>query len=201
MAIINYIGKVAGTEGDTAEAFATSQQLLAEGEDLYGLGVKCLPTLYKRLSDPAAGITTSKGSATDYADFWATLLPSHLTRLNRLCRGGSFQPPARSATQYLPGELYLWTVLYQFNMIDSSVSSGFHRRALAAPMCTWLRVLPSARLRECVKGARPSLPPLPGHPQMFSAHKDLGEWFERVGNEPATQRVTSGSSPMGELRQ
>lgn len=166
-AIINYIGKTAGTEGDTAEAFATSQQLLAEGEDLYGLAVKYLPTLYKRLSDPAAGITTSKGSAADYASFWATLLPSHLTRINRLCRGGSFQPPARSATQYLPGELYLWNVLYQFHMIDPSVSVDF-RSAPAAPVWNTLgrlrvglRVFPSARLQERVGGARPSPSPLP----------------------------------------
>ena len=37
--------------------------------------------------------------------------------------------------------------------------------------------------------------------QVFASFKDLGEWFERIRNDPATQRVTSGSSPMGELRQ
>jgi len=36
---------------------------------------------------------------------------------------------------------------------------------------------------------------------VLAPHKDLSEWFERVRNEPATQRVTGGSSPMGELRQ
>uniref|UniRef100_A0A7S3WH74 GST N-terminal domain-containing protein n=1 Tax=Strombidinopsis acuminata TaxID=141414 RepID=A0A7S3WH74_9SPIT len=156
VAIINYIGKVSGTEGETAEAFATSQQLLAEGEDLFNMAVKCLPTLFKRLSDPAAGINTTKGTAADYNQFWSTSLPNHLTRLSRLCRGGSFQPPARATSPHLPGELYLWSVLYQFHLIDSSV---------------------------------------------FASFKDLGEWFERIRNDPATQRVTSGSSPMGELRQ
>jgi hypothetical protein len=134
-AIINYIGKTAGTEGDTAESFATSQQLLAEGEDLYLLGTKSLPTVYKRLSDPASGIITSKGTASDYATFWATILPAHLARLNRLCRGGSFQPPSRTAAQYLPGELYLWNVLYQFHMIDPSVSFVVVLLLLVSSIC------------------------------------------------------------------
>ena len=129
VAIINYIGKVSGTEGETAEAFATSQQLLAEGEDLFNMAVKCLPTLFKRLSDPAAGINTTKGTAADYNQFWSTSLPNHLTRLSRLCRGGSFQPPARATSPHLPGELYLWSVLYQFHLIDSSVRPNLAGRA------------------------------------------------------------------------
>jgi len=124
-AIVNYIGKAGGTEGATAEAFATSQQLLAEGEDLYALATKLLPTLYKRLSDPAAGISTSKGTAADYAHFWTTTLPAHLARLARLCRGGSFQPPARTHAYFLAGELYLWNMLFQLHMVDPNVSRCF----------------------------------------------------------------------------
>ena len=48
-AIINYVAKVAGKEGEMGE-FALSQQLLAEGEDLYQLLGKSVPSLYKKLS-------------------------------------------------------------------------------------------------------------------------------------------------------
>ena len=54
--------------------FAMSQQLLAEGEDLYALLDRHVPTVYKRLSDAANGVRTTKGTAAEYARFWRELL-------------------------------------------------------------------------------------------------------------------------------
>jgi hypothetical protein len=139
-AIINYVGKVAGTEGGTPMRYAWSQMLLSEAEDIYMEMNKFLPTVYKRLS--AEGVTTSKGDLNDYLAFWQTRLPAHLERLERLLakRGApECEPPRKKAklvvssdggsggsdgsggghevsarrVQYLPGELQLFSMLYQ----------------------------------------------------------------------------------------
>jgi len=96
-----------------------------------------LPTLYKRLS--SEGITTSKGDLTDYRAFWGTRLPAHLERLERLMgeRGAAEgEPPRKKArvedggggfgddpggvvhAAYLPGELHLFSMLYQAWLVE-----------------------------------------------------------------------------------
>jgi len=44
-----------------------------EGEDIYNLMVRYVPTLYKRLSSP--GVSTSKGNREDYDKFFDQVLP------------------------------------------------------------------------------------------------------------------------------
>ena len=177
-AIVNYIGSISGLGrifgqqllGD--DRYAVSEQLLAEGEDIFNLMVKFLPTPYKQLS--SEGVTTSKGTAEDYAAFWATLLPSHLEHLERLTpfnvhaehpeysrtfRGQSEAASAAAASPaslYLPGELYLFSVLHQARLVDDAI---------------------------------------------FARTPRLGLWYERVRASEPTQRVLRGESPMGVLKQ
>lgn len=59
-AVINYIGRKAGTLGDTDKDFAMSQMLLAEGEDLYNLMQRYNPTINRKLGE------AFKGTPEDY---------------------------------------------------------------------------------------------------------------------------------------
>ena len=178
-AIINYVGKVAATEGDTPAQYAWSQMLLAEAEDIYTEMNKFLPTVYKRLSEE--GIITSKGDLSDYHDFWQTRLPAHLERLERLLAerddAAKCEPPRKKAKlvagsddsgsssrravsarreQYLPGELHLFSMLYQAWLVEPST------------------LKPYAALRG---------------------------WFDAVRAHPRTQTVLRGQSSMGDLGQ
>jgi len=134
-AIINYIGKVAGTEGKDAAEFATSQMCLAEGEDIFALMSKFVPTIFAKLG---AG---SKGTKEEYDAFWAEKVPAHLQHLNRLLL--PTEPSGKfSASGETPGELYLWSVLHQATLIkpdllvapkggQPSLLSAFYTRLLS----------------------------------------------------------------------
>ena len=73
---------------------------------------------------------TTKGTADDYAHFWAERLPSQLAKLERLCPFNGSGTSSGSYS-YLPGELYLFSMLYQCTLVDStclakwSISSNF----------------------------------------------------------------------------
>ena len=115
-AIINYVGKVSGMEGEN-ESFALSQQLLAEGEDIYNLMVKFVPTLYKRLSGP--GVSTTKGSRSDYDNFFAETLPKHLAQIQALITTFSHHC---EGSKFLPGELYLFSIIHQACLVAPFIS-------------------------------------------------------------------------------
>jgi len=74
IAICNYIGRVAGTEGANPAEFAMSQMLLAEGEDIYALMQKYQPTQFV------------KSKAEDNSKFWAEVLPDHMKKLEALLK-------------------------------------------------------------------------------------------------------------------
>ena len=185
-AIINYVGKVSGIEGEN-NLFALSQQLLAEvrrdlwrhghnppamrlhtsltpltplprcppppqGEDIYNLMVKYVPTLYKRLSSP--GITTTKGTRSDYDHFFSETLPKHLTQIQTLITTSSRQTQ-REGEGFLPGELYLFSII--------------HQACLVAPFIALF----------------------PG----------LQAWYRAILNSESTQKVLCGESKMGVLNQ
>ena len=125
-AIINYVGRAAGTEGKSAADYAWSQMLLAEAEDLYTLMQNFVPTCYMRLVDTAAGVLTSKGDLHDYHRFWRTLLPAKLQKLERLLRtraqaGAGAEAAgaeAAEANEHLPGELQLFSIVYQAWLVE-----------------------------------------------------------------------------------
>lgn len=109
-AIVNTIAKLAGMEGDTVEAYSMSQMLIAECEDLWGLYTNFLPHKTKRLS--TKDIMTPKGTAEDYAIFWSELLYGQLVCLDKLAPFGRLP-----GTKPLPGELYLFSILYQAYLV------------------------------------------------------------------------------------
>ena len=158
-AIVNYIGRICGSDGGNVsdERYATGQQLIAEAEDIYHLMVKFLPTPYKQLS--SGGVVTSKGTAADYESFWAEVLPPHLSALERLLPSEwTFNPKVASkgCSPFLAGELYLFSMLYQASLVTET---------------------------------------------LFARAPRMGKWFEHLKADHRTERVLSGQSPMGELRQ
>jgi hypothetical protein len=96
-----------------------SQQLMAEGEDIYASMQKFVPTVMRKLSTQET--VTPKGTATDYAQFWTERLPAQLEKLERLC------PFNGGASGYLPGELYLFSMLYQATLVDASCLGRFSK--------------------------------------------------------------------------
>ena len=175
-AIINYVGRVAGTEGATDAAYAMSQMLIAEAEDIYNMMNKFLPMLYKQLSTDS--IITSKGTRADYDKFFLELLPAQLEKLEKLspfvartqerASGGS----SKRAYTFLPGELHLFSMLYQLAMIPVTRSA-------------WLRPWNHAA---------------PGSVLLPEKYPKLFDWFILVQEDERTKDVTFGRSPMGELQ-
>ena len=110
-AIINYIAMIAGTEGDGL-AFAVSQMLIAEAEDIYAMLIRNVPTIVAPLNQ---GI---KGDKAAYDLFWAEKLPPHLANLEKLCAAGT----GFHATS--PGGLYLFSILYQCYLVVPKVLAG-----------------------------------------------------------------------------
>jgi hypothetical protein len=178
-AIVNYVGRIAGTEGSTNEAYAVSQMLIAEAEDLYAMMNKFLPTVYKRLS--TSDITTSKGTREDYDRFWSVLLPAQLEKLERLFDGPAGEivcsPSLRQKSVgpqpgFLTGELYLWSMLYQCTLVDEAACWPTVAKEGAA--------FPAGE--EYTRGK-------------------LGPWYTCVGIDARTKAVVDGRSSMGELKQ
>jgi len=111
-AILNYIGMLAGTEG-SGRAFAISQMLMAEAEDIYGMTNRHVPTIVAPLNQ---GI---KGDKAAYDQFWSEKLPPHLAYLERLCAAS-----AGSGFHKTPGGLYLFSILYQLCLVVPSLLAG-----------------------------------------------------------------------------
>mmetsp|Transcript_29806 Transcript_29806/g.48647 ORF Transcript_29806/g.48647 Transcript_29806/m.48647 type:complete len:233 (-) Transcript_29806:65-763(-) len=110
-AIVNYIGKKAGTEG-TGFDFVMSQQLLAEAEDLYNSLQKFQPTWNVALGEQAKDGLSIKGTAEQYAKFWKEYVPTQLDKLNSLLAGKSrFTSTGRTV-----GEIVLWAILHQMKL-------------------------------------------------------------------------------------
>lgn len=132
-AIINALGKLGGIEGER-RTFAVSQMLLAEAEDIYQLMVKALPT---RLDDGTVlrlG-NAPKGTRADYDAFWSEVLPEHLTYLERLCSAGE-------GFDNTPGSLYLFSILYQLELIHTDLSTPQGTSGTAsryAALSSWYR--------------------------------------------------------------
>ena len=148
VAIINYVARLADTDGASSPAaFGISQMLMAEGEDLYSLMSKFVPTVNKKLSTDI--VMTSKGTRTDYDEFWGVKLPAHLARLEELC-------PFNMTHATLPGELYLWSILYQCVLIDAGC---------------------------------------------LVKYAGLRTWYDALKADAKTERVLSGKSSMGTLKQ
>ncbi len=117
-AVINCIAKLAGTERDGNE-FAKSQMLLAEGEDLFAMCQRFVPTTFMKLGERHATNGTVKGDRAQYDEFWETRLPAQLDFLDRLCPGGRFHSEGDEAPS--PGELYIFSVLHQLCMVKPSL--------------------------------------------------------------------------------
>mmetsp|Transcript_8570 Transcript_8570/g.9724 ORF Transcript_8570/g.9724 Transcript_8570/m.9724 type:complete len:278 (+) Transcript_8570:25-858(+) len=103
-AILQYIGRKAGMQGATMEDYAMSLMLMAEGEDIYSVLQKYVPTQFVGLGEGA------KGDRAAYDAFWEKSLAPHLTNLENLlaAHSGSF-----TSSNYTVGELYLWSMLHQ----------------------------------------------------------------------------------------
>lgn len=129
-AIVNYIAKIAGTEGADLKDFATSQMLIAEGEDLYSMMQKFLPTINAKL-----GSTPFKGGPADYTSFWADKLPAQLEKLETMLCAAGASSSKFTATGDSAGELYLFSMLHQLVLVDPKLfvaSGGKQPSALAA---------------------------------------------------------------------
>jgi len=109
-AIVNYIGKMAGTEGSGAE-FAMSQMLLAEGEDIYALMGKRQPTIN------AGYHQRGKTGPEENKVFWEETIPAEMEKLETLLKSTSGDNFTSSGTSV--GELYLFAMLYQCKLLKS----------------------------------------------------------------------------------
>ncbi len=107
-AIINYIGKIAGTEGSGRD-YALSQMLIGEAEDLYSLLQKFVPTSFVSI-DKKLGVEA-------YTHFWAKTVGEHVGRLEVLCPSSGFGTT--------PGALYLFSILHQMVLACPGVHGGF----------------------------------------------------------------------------
>eukprot|EP00746_Dinoflagellata_sp_MGD_P013959 gnl/MRDRNA2_/MRDRNA2_130374_c0_seq1.p1 gnl/MRDRNA2_/MRDRNA2_130374_c0~~gnl/MRDRNA2_/MRDRNA2_130374_c0_seq1.p1 ORF type:complete len:248 (-),score=53.35 gnl/MRDRNA2_/MRDRNA2_130374_c0_seq1:58-801(-) len=118
IAIVNYIGKKAKTEGKTNEEYVMSQMLLSEGEDLYENLIRFVPTFggYGYLGfegtidgDPM----TKKGDLAGHEKFWGDWVPTQLMKLEKLLLAGTDKFTSSGRTV---GEIYLWAMLHQMKL-------------------------------------------------------------------------------------
>eukprot|EP00930_Biecheleria_cincta_P038383 TRINITY_DN26374_c1_g3_i1.p1 TRINITY_DN26374_c1_g3~~TRINITY_DN26374_c1_g3_i1.p1 ORF type:complete len:231 (+),score=67.97 TRINITY_DN26374_c1_g3_i1:64-756(+) len=105
-AICNYIGRVSGLEGKDDEDFATSQMLIAAGEDLYNLMQKYQPTKFV------------KSKSEDNNKFWSEILPAEAKKLQALLEKGP-NPAAGFTSSTSVGELYFFAMLHQAVLVTS----------------------------------------------------------------------------------
>ena len=129
VAIVNYIGKKAGTDGHGRAEFATSQMLLAEAEDIYAGLQKFCATAFVPLE--------KKCTPQEAAAWWDGKigLPSHLEKLEALLGdSGAF-----TSTGTTVGEAYLFSMLHQMVLVKEDVLDAtaglkkFHTDMAARP--------------------------------------------------------------------
>ena len=112
IAILNYVGRKAGTEGKDDAEFAVSQMLLAEGEDLFALLNKHQPTMYASLE---------KKPQADQTKLWGELVPGELGKLETLLgERKSFTSSGKT-----PGELYVFAVVHQIVLVKPGCLEAF----------------------------------------------------------------------------
>ena len=80
-----------------------------------------VPTVYVRLS--TADAKTAKGTLAEYESMWANQYTDHLGKLENLCRSTSAGQNflGKKGGAFLPGELYLFAVLYQATLVRPSL--------------------------------------------------------------------------------
>ena len=117
VAIINWIGSHAGTEGLRSQdgqwgSWSMSQMLIAEAEDIYNIMQMFVPTIVSKL-----GEGTKIHGKEKYEEFWTKTLPRHLSLLDILFEDRGYKAPSTEDTLTTPdpttGELYLFSMLYQ----------------------------------------------------------------------------------------
>jgi len=116
VAIVNYIGRLAGTEGKDDAEYAMSQMLLAEGEDLYALMQKFQPTIMAGYHEKG------KGGPKENEKFWAEAVPAELAKLEKLLAKGPGDAFTSSGTTV--GELYLFAMLHQMKLVEPDFLKG-----------------------------------------------------------------------------
>ena len=114
VAIVNWIGREAGTDGVANvdggwRSWSTSQMLIAEGEDIYDLMQKFVPTKFVQ----------EKAGKDKYDEFWSEILPTHVIMLEKLMKKFNYQQSMMKNNEEDPttGELYLFSMLYQAQQV------------------------------------------------------------------------------------
>ena len=136
VAIVNYIGKKAGTDGHGRAEFATSQMLLAEAEDIYAGLQKFCATAFVPLEKKCTPQEAAEWWDGSVNDFGAKVgLPSHLEKLEALLGdSGAF-----TSTGTTVGEAYLFSMLHQMVLVKEDVLDAtaglkkFHTDMAARP--------------------------------------------------------------------
>ena len=142
-----------------------------------------LPTVYKQLSTDE--IMTSKGTREDYDRFWNELLPAQMDKLERLWEGPAKDLLCSSTSgRVLPGELYLWSMLYQLSLVDKD--KCWPEAAAWMPSSSEPVVLALRSLAELSKRKH---------------HLELHRWYQEIADHELTKAVVEGKSSMGELGQ
>lgn len=117
LAIVNYVGKKAGTEGKFPEEFTMSQALIAEAEDLYSSLQKVQPTIFQKMETVGRDGFSKKGDQEALNKFWVTWVPEQLKNLEALLGDKA----AFTSTGQTVGELYLWAMLHQMKLVKADM--------------------------------------------------------------------------------
>mmetsp|Transcript_16260 Transcript_16260/g.33451 ORF Transcript_16260/g.33451 Transcript_16260/m.33451 type:complete len:254 (+) Transcript_16260:45-806(+) len=158
-AIISYIGDAhpaAFSLLPTNSLF--NMQLICFAEEIYGIMDRTIPTIYKRLSEHSAAgsIFTTKGTREQY-DRAVSDGGKFRERLSRLATFlESHATNGSGDSNFLPGELYLFSTLYQLNLVE---------------------------------------------PSLISSTSIIQIWYAKIEASSKTQKVLSGETPMGILKQ
>ena len=133
-AILNVLGRLCGLAGDDDRAFALSQMLIGEAEDLYAGLQRFNPTVYQALG---SGFPKADTRA-QYDAFWARDVPKQMVFLQNFClsdnlgiaflnaeerKAVGWTGPAPTPTV---GELYLWSILHQMVLVQPTCLDATH---------------------------------------------------------------------------
>lgn len=158
-AIISYIGDAYPTSFSLLPTNSSfNMQLMCFAEEIYGIMDRTIPTIYKRLSEHSAAgsIFTTKGTREQYdrAVSDGGKFRDRLSRLDTFLE--SHTTNETGISNFLPGELYLFSTLYQLNLVK---------------------------------------------PSLISSTSTTRIWYAKIEASSQTQKVLSGESPMGILKQ
>jgi hypothetical protein len=105
----------------------------------------------------------SKGTRETYEEFWASKLPPHLEKLDKLCSpSGAFTRAAQSGA-YTPGELYLFSMLHQCALVKPDVFTSSPGRSPSGgqpgPLAAfYAKLLADPRTQKVLTGDSPMGP-------------------------------------------